>query len=263
MLNFCTMSDYNYITQYLSLCESIAANHDAYHIYTLASCQKSLSTLKRLKLPNVTLISLSEIDTDALRALRKRIRHAEYVWALKPSFIQRVLRDVDRVMYVDADGYFFNTAQIILKCVGNAPLGVTPHRFTPKYRCYIKNGEFNAGFIYVKRCKQTMDCLKSWNDCCVSTNRKGRMVEQLHLNAWPSEYDAHVIGHKGINLAPWNQKQYSYSIKHGKFFVGTDPIVLYHFHQGLKTAYPMHEFLQARVYPIYRDALKRAKKRVQ
>ena len=38
-----------------------------------------------------------------------------------------------------------------------------------------------------------------------------------------------IIDHIGINTAPWNAQQYTFSVKNGKYFVNNLPLVLYHF----------------------------------
>jgi len=258
MLEYCTLFDANYLVQGLALYESINHHHTDYRLHVLAFCKKSYATLKGLHLPNVVLYSATEIESQALSRIRPRLSNFEYACALKPGFILRILQDAEYIVYVDADSYFFNTGWHAIGPVkeSNAPLAVTPHRFSPAHKRYIVNGEFNAGLIYAARAG--IPCLEDWNHHCTA-HRTGRMTDQRLLNDWPKQWGAHVINHKGFNLAPWNQEQYTYDVRRGGVrFVDTQPVLLYHFHQGLGTHYSLASFVRNYLYKPYQKALDRA-----
>ena len=259
MLEYCTLFDANYLTQGLALYESIATHHTDYRLHVLAFCGKSSAVLKRLDLPNLILYSVAEVETPALRNMRKRLSNFEYACALKPSFILRTLHDTEYVVYVDADSYFFNTGWHVIgpiRADSSIPVAITPHRFAPANKRFIKNGIFNAGAIYAAR--TGIPCLENWNHRCI-TDRKGRMTDQRLLNDWPKQWGAHIIEHKGFNLAPWSQEQYTYDVRRGVLYVDNQFLVLYHFHQGLKPAYGLAPFVKTYLYEPYRKALDKAK----
>lgn len=260
MLEYCTLFDANYLTQGLALYESINHHHADYRLHVLAFCEKSFGVLRKLNLPNTVLYSVADVETPALRSLHPKLDKFEYACALKPGLMLRALRKAEYVVYVDADSYFFNTGWHAIGTVkeGNAPLAVTPHRFSPAYKRYVVNGVFNAGLIYAARAG--IPCLEDWNRRCIA-NRTGRMTDQRLLNDWPKQWGAHVINHKGFNLAPWNQEQYTYDVRRGGVrFVDTQPVILYHFHQGLGTHYNLAPFVRDYLYKPYREALDRAGK---
>lgn len=257
MLEYCTLFDANYLTQGLALYESIDTHHRDYRLHVLALCGKSSAVLKRLGLPNVTLYTVAEVETLALRNMRSRLSNFEYACALKPNFMLRALHDAEYVAYVDADSYFFNTGWLVIGPLrdGSAPVAITPHRFAPAYEHFIKNGIFNAGLIYATRAG--IPCLEDWNHRCI-TERKGLMTDQRLLNDWPKQWGAYIIEHKGFNLAPWNQIQYTYDMRRGIPYVNSQPLVLYHFHQGLKPSYILAPFVRTYLYKPYQKALDRA-----
>jgi len=255
MIEYCTLFDMSYLAQGLALYKSIDKHHAAYRLHILAACDESYAILKELNLPNVVLYSLAEVETDALRKLHPLLKHFEYVCALKPNFMLEVLQTADHVAYIDADSYFFSTGETLIRSFredSSIPVAITPHRFTPTRRHFLKNGEFNAGFIYATH--DGIPCLKEWNRRCVE-NRTGRMTDQQCINAWPKQWNAHIIKHKGLNLAPWNQEQYKYSLRNGQVYVDDDPLIWYHFHQGQTPAYHLDEFVSQHVYQIYKGDL--------
>lgn len=258
MLEYCTLFDVSYLTQGLALYESVNHHHADYRLHILALCKKSLSVLRRLNLSNTMLYSVADIETPALRGMRSILSNFEYACALKPSFMLRVLRETEYVVYVDADSYFFNTGWHVIGPLrdSDAPVAITPHRFAPAHKRFIVNGVFNAGCIYATR--SGVHCLENWERRCV-IDRTGRMTDQRLLDEWPEKWGAHIITHKGFNLAPWNQIQYTYDVRRGGVcFVDTQPVILYHFHQGLKTHYSLAPCVRSHLYKLYQEALSRA-----
>lgn len=258
MIEYCTLFDINYLVQGLTLYESMHRHHKNYRLHVLALCTEAFNVLKRLNLPNIVLYSAADVETPELRSMRPGLSDSEYIWIFKPDFIMLVLAEVECVIYLDADSYFFNTCDISSIGVDSMTVAaVTPHRFTPVHNCFAMNGVFNAGFIYAARAG--IPCLGDWKHRCI-VDRKGIITDQVHLNSWPGKWGAHIIKHKGINLAPWNQAgQYQYSIRENQIYVEDDPLVWYHFHQGLKPAYTLDKFVTHHIYTPYREALCRAK----
>jgi len=258
MLEYCTLFDANYLAQGLALYESISKHHEDYRLHILTLCEKSFGVLKKLGLPNIILYLAADVETPELRSMRPRLSSSEYIWVFKPGFIMLTLLKTRHVAYVDADSYFFNTCDISSIGVDDkTPTAVTPHRFTPIHEHFAINGAFNAGFIFAARAG--IPCLKDWNHRCIA-DRRGIITDQVHLNNWPEQWGAHIIRHKGINLAPWNQAgQYRYSVRKGQVYVDDDPLIWYHFHQGLKPSYNLAPFVRTYIYEPYREALGRAR----
>jgi len=262
MLEYCTLFDVNYLTQGLALYESINHHHADYRLHILALCEKSLGVLKKLSLPNAMLYSVADIETPALRSLRPTLSNFEYACALKPSFMLRVLRETEYVVYIDADSYFYNTGWHVvgpLRADSAVTVAITPHRFAPAHVRFAVNGNYNAGVIYAT-CDGT-PCLENWERRCI-VNRKGRMTDQQLLDDWPKQWGAHIITHEGLNLAPWNQEQYTYDVRRGVLYVNRQTLVHYHFHQGLKPAYGLVPFVRDYLYKPYQEALDRARKMI-
>jgi hypothetical protein len=241
---------------------SMECHCQPYHLWVLALNEGTRGVLGGLQLPNVTYVPMAEVETAELRAVRPRRTWPEYVWTVKPEWILSVMQRVGAVTYVDGDGFFFGSPDPMFGEIGDAPLAVTPHRFPDRLSAYIQNGQFNGGFIYARE----IDAIKEWAaqclEWCFLQYDADRFVDQKYLNAWPDKWGAHVVDHPGVNLAPWNQERYEYSMVDGAPAVDGQSIIWYHFHQGLAPAYPLRPFVEHQIYGAYRAAMGAAEKRL-
>lgn len=267
MRHYCTIVDENYLVRGLTLHASMERHCQPYCLWILALTGGALKVLDKLALPNVKVVPFSSVETSALKTARAGRTWVEYVWTCKSSWILWVLRQpaVDSMVYVDADSYFFAGPASLFDEIGDNSLAITPHRFSPDRKYLLANGVFNAGFIYARQYPQALHCLQAWAqqciDWCYSRHEGDRYMDQKYLNTWPKVWGAHVIRHKGVNLAPWNQAgQYQYSMRGERVYVGSDPLIWYHFHQGLKPSYRLAPFMKAHIYKPYRKALDRARR---
>jgi len=264
MRHYATYFDHNYLKQGLALHASMERHCHPYHLWILALCDETWDYLTRSKLPNVTVVNMEGFETAALKAARANRTWREYIWTLTGSWMLYALNmhDLDHISYIDADCYFFSSPEPIYEEIGAAPLGITPHRFAPKYRKFEVNGLYNVGLVYATR--EGIPCLNHWAEQCVEwcyyRNEDGRFADQKYLDKWPENWGAHVISHKGANLAPWNQAQYKYVVYKDHLYVNEQKLIWYHFHQGLEPKWQIHEFVNVLVYPPYEVAFRLAEK---
>ena len=280
MRNYCTYFDIKYIRQGLALHESMERHCQPYHLWILALCDDTWKLLTRHLLPNVTVVNLNAIETAKLEAARPTRTWQEYIWTLTGTWMVWVMRrnELDHINYMDADCYFFSDPQPVFDEIGDAPLGITPHRFPPHRKHFEVNGLFNVGLVYANR--QGLPCLEEWAaqtiEWCYNRSEDGKYADQKYLDEWPEKWGAHSIQHLGANLAPWNQEQYEYTIQDRLLWVNTHPameyeppqllgrltwshypLIWYHFHQGFDPKWPIHPTLMEWAYPRYREAWKR------
>ena len=265
MRHYCTYFDINYLAKGLALIESMQTYCQPYHLWVLALCDETETTLNLLGLPNVSIVSMSDFETPELLAIKENRSPIEYIWTCTGKWILHMLDaapEINHLNYIDADLLFFSDPEPIFEEIGDAPIGITPHRFSPRMRAWLKIGEFNVGLIYVKRCLSGLSCIQEWAGKCIEwcywRHENDQYCDQKYLNEWPMHWGAHSIQHKGANLAPWNQEQYGYSLRGGRIFVDDDPLLWYHFHKGLKPGYVIEPFVQTHIYEMYRQALERA-----
>lgn len=116
---------------------------------------------------------------------------------------------------------------------------------------YVKNSDVGLERLGVWAEKSIEWCYHAHGD------KPDQFGNQKYLDVWPEVEGVHVIEHKGANLAPWNQIQYSYSVRDGVFYVDEYPVVFYHFHGGLRTKYNLHNMIYIRVYNDYMGTMKK------
>lgn len=58
------------------------------------------------------------------------------------------------------------------------------------------------------------------------------MADQMYLDEWPGRYkNLYLFKHKGINLAPWNVKNFRIKKKKsGQISIDGDDLIFFHFH---------------------------------
>lgn len=254
MNHYCTSVDKGYLSRVEALHRSMEIHCKPYVLWILALTEETRLLLERLAFLNARVVSMATVETEAIRATKSGRRWDEYVWTVKPSWILWLLEnEIEAVTYVDGDGFFFNSPDTMFAEIGDAPLAITPHRLQLGYESYLVNGIYNGGFVHAKQ--SGLPCLHEWAAQCIEwcylRYEDGHFVDQKYLNEWPEKWGAHSILHKGVNLAPWNQAQYTYTLRNGSPFVGNDPVVWFHFHGGLATAYPLHPFIKEHIYAVY------------
>lgn len=251
-----------YLVKFLALRESLEMYCRPYSLFLLALDRRTGKALS--KLANVEIVNLSRVETDQVKARKEKIPANDYVWLLKTFWLRFLLEDygLPHLLYLDADSLFFASPKELYQQLSQADLAITPHRFSSQFKHYEKNGLYNAGFIWMRQNKAALDCVKDWTATALAY-KHGHLTEQKCLTDWPKIYGAQVIEHLGVNLAPWNQRRYTYSKRNGDIFVESNLLIWYHFHQGIETHYPLHPFIKKHVYSWYRKALARAELQLQ
>ena len=267
MRHYCTITDSNYLLRFLALYESMRYCQP-FTLWTLVLDDRTAQKLEEMNLPGVTAVPLSVIVDDRLMQAKSNRSRIEFIWTLKASFMQAILRDelgADSIAHVDADMLFFSNPTPAFTEIGSAPVAVAPHRYSP--RCAPRGttpGVYNGGFVYVARAG--MDFLDWWAAACIEWcywhHDAGRYVDQKYLDDAPERWGAHALKHKGAHLGPWNQEQYGYSLRDGQIFVDDDPLLWYHFHKGLEPGFVLCPFVEKCIYGDYREALEHAEWRM-
>ncbi|MBU0846875.1 hypothetical protein KKH23_06755 [Patescibacteria group bacterium] len=259
MRHYCALIDIGYLKYFLALHESMQRWCKPFTMHMLALDEQVARDL--VGIDNVETVPLSTIETEEIRLLKPQREYKHYVWTLKPLWIRRVTQEVGSVTYLDTDSYFFSSPDGLYEEIGDADMAITPHRFMPSRMHWLpKVGQFNAGFIYFKG---EHECLSNWCDQTLEFcgRKEGYFVDQMYLNEWPDRWGAHIVRHKGINLAPWNQGegQYTYGHQDGVVYVDEDQLVWYHFHHHIVPHYKLDPFVQKFLYEPYKEVLEQIK----
>jgi len=219
MEHYVTLFDANFLPAGLCLYRSMRERAGAFRLWVLCMDTTVEARLRELDLPDVRLIPLHEIETEALLAVKPGRTAGEYCWTLTPFVPECVLaRDpsATRVTYIDADLYFFDDPRILFDEFesSGAHVLITEHAFAPEYARSVKAGIYCVQFMTFRNTPEARGAMHWWQDRCVEWcfNRyeDGKIGDQKYLDDWPERFPGivHVLRQKERTLAPWNAAHY-------------------------------------------------------
>jgi len=219
MEHFCTLFDIGFLPQGMALHTSLQRHAKPFVLWVLCMDEAVEDALKRLALKDVRLISLRDIETPALLAIKSGRSRAEYCWTLTPFLPQAVMdRDAsaERVTYVDADCWFINDPHLILKEMDDAKKDVliTPHGYLSEHDQSKTNGRFCVQFVPFRKTSAGLEVLSWWQERCLewcfAKAENGLFGDQKYLDQWPQLFPhaVHILGNTQLTLAPWNAARY-------------------------------------------------------
>lgn len=236
--HFVTLFDSNFLPMGMCLHTSLMQHGQPFHLWILCIDELVEHQLRKLALPNVSLIALQEVETEALLSVKSSRTRGEYCWTLTPFTPQIVFdrdKTVDRVTYLDADLFFFDSPQILLREFENSRKHVliTEHAYAPEYCRTETSGRFCVQFMTFRRTPDGIKVMQWWqNRClewCYDRVENGKFGDQKYLDLWPTLFtdDVHILTQVNKTLAPWNVRHFA------KKQDGNIAPVFYHFH-GLR-----------------------------
>jgi hypothetical protein len=244
MVYFCTLFDSKYFSRGLAMYESLRDHARDFHLFIFAFDDASLDSLRRLNLPGATIISLSEFEDDELLRVKPTRSKGEYCWTCTSSTILYVLKKykVPGCTYLDADLYFYDSPEILLREMRDCSVMITSHRHAPEDGYLIKKrGKYCVQFITFKNDEKGLRVLEWWRNACIdwcyARVEDGKFGDQKYLDDWPERFEGVCeLEHHGGGIAPWNVPQYScgdesWRIRVRQKRTGMEwPVIFYHFH---------------------------------
>jgi len=243
--NFCTLFDRNYFYKGLAMYNSLAANcTEDFNLWILCLDGLTYELLRQMNLPHVRLVTSEEFESPELLEVKAERNVAEYSWTCASNFMWFLLQknsSWDKLIYLDADLYFFNDPKILIAELGDKDIMITSHRYTRKYDQAAVSGKYCVQFIIFKNNKNSLAALDWWRlaclDWCFDYLDKGRLGDQKYLDDWPTRFQGvYELRHLGGGVAPWNVQQYDFLVKNNKIYGQVKkqsdkwPLVFYHFH---------------------------------
>ena len=239
MHNFCTLFDSNYLTRALVMYRSLEKTGERFRLYAVCFDDLAYQILRKLDLPNLTVIPLETFESPALLAVKNQRTAGEYCWTCTSHVIHYVLDTyrLPEVTYVDADLCFYEKPSVLLREfeASGASVLITSHRYTPRYDQSATSGIYCVQFMTFKADKRGLAALNWWQDRCLEWcyNRieDGKFGDQKYLDDWLQRFEGvHALEHIGGGVAPWNVQQYQLSARGERLYVDQTPLVFYHFH---------------------------------
>jgi len=238
---FCTLFDSGYAMRGLVLYHSLARVCDDFRLRVFCMDDETKSILDRLELPNLITVSLPELeahDRDLL-AVKPTRGHVDYLLTATPCICLYTLErepDVDLITYLDADLMFFRDPAPLFDELGDASVGITPHRYPPRLKRYeALSGIYNVQFLPFRRDDRGLEVLRWWRERCLEwcyfRYEDGKLGDQKYLDDWPTRFrGVHVLENPGGGLAPWNVENYELARANGSPTVDGRPLIFHHYH---------------------------------
>jgi hypothetical protein len=275
MYHFCTITTADHLFKTLALYDSVSAiSSDAFlHVLYIDTLPTPLPT------GNIAFYSINDLShlPSAQTVISKYSSSKDKLrWSLKPVFLRLLLDEGhDKVIYTDNDIYFSGDYRFLFDLLDTYDFLLTPHHY-PRDPAKDQNwleanfrvGLYNAGFIGVN--KNAAKDLEWWTACCAYRCEKnalrGTFDDQKYLDLIPVINEkAHIVRHKGCNVAEWNRTVISRTEKDGQILLDNQyPLVFVHFNGTTVRAISQgEEPLLKKSLDLYIDNLKKHKTDVQ
>ena len=228
MKNFCTAADVNFAPRVLALNDSLKKFSNDYTLHLLCLDKEIFDAIEDENIKKYSLSSLMRTDKllesassnkPSREALinSKSIEQAtklQFIWALSAYFSWYCLDvlEIEDILYIDSDIYFYNDWRVIYESVGEASVGIVEHRC--KYN--PDNGKYNVGIVYFKNDLDGYRCAFFWKNWLLTVGHEyyeshSTCGDQKYLELFPILFDNVIVLDKFIgHLAPWNFLSHEY-----------------------------------------------------
>lgn len=236
---FCSIASEKYVVKVLTLYRSLFNQMQNFHLWICCVDDASYTLLESLNLSNATLISLDKIENESIKAIQSKRKLNEFCWTLKPVLCSYILENynVEKLIYCDADIYFFSHPQAIYDEWEGHSVWITRQRATGEME--KSNGTYQAGLLGFSRNGSSEIILKWWMEKCLEwcfdypEPDIPRWGDQKYLDQLPKLFsNIKISEHDGINAAPWNiilNPRELISMRNEKLFINEHELVAYHF----------------------------------
>lgn len=285
-LHFATYFDKHYLTRGLALYQSLASHSPPLKLWVLCLDDETFATLHRLRLRNVELISIDELERadPGLLAVKPTRQPVEYFWTCGPAYLRYLFDtrpEIDLLTYVDADVCFFDSPAPIYAQLGGGSILLVEHRQSHLVPASgLLTGLFNVGLLAFQRTANALACIERWREQCIEwcflRKEEGRFGDQKYLDEWPSRWpDVVVLDLKGAGVGPWNLGSYTFTQDGDTVLVDDEPLIFYHFsmlRRIVGSLYdatlwmwrtPMETTVRRRIYEPYLRQLQQASRLVK
>ena len=254
---FCTLFDKNYLYQGVALHESLVHYAGDFRLYALCMDSTAYALLARMRSSSLIPVSVDEINTPEISAVRARTTHGQFCWVCQALICEFVLDRFQPEMttYLEADSLFFSSPEPLFEELGTRSVSLVPHNYSPEFDNSPTAGRFCVQFNAFRNDAQAREVLRYWKECCFKYDRSAPQAYpgQTSLDDWPNRFDrVAVIRHAGAGVAPWNIRGYELTQTEAGPHVNGVPVVFYHFHQYGRVKGGSHELGG---YPLSREVV--------
>jgi glycosyltransferase involved in cell wall biosynthesis len=200
----------------------------------------------------IRVILPSELDIDREEFERMAIYYdvMELSTALKPLGMKYLLDNGTEIaVYLDPDIRVFSELVEIPKHLVSTSIALTPHTLheiprdglRPSDFDIMASGTFNLGFIAIRKCAESYEFLRWWNERlvfdCISDIENNLFTDQRWIDFVPSYFSFSIIKDYGYNVAYWNLHERKMTRLDSGISVNDHPLRFFHF-SGYKPDMP-------------------------
>lgn len=167
----------------------------------------------------------------------------EFSTSLKPFIALQLLKQYNKVIFLDPDTAIFAPLDPVLADLDSAPVVLTPHYRKPQPNTDFESdlgmmrfGSFNLGFFAVRGGCEAENFLNWWNHRCTSfsfmESQFGLSTDQKWVSIAPCFFEFLKISFDpGYNAAPWNtfERKLSKFINGHYYFEDGSRLIFFHF----------------------------------
>lgn len=241
--NYCTLFDSFFLSRGLALYYSLKETTPDFKLYVFPFDKKAADVLKAMNFDNLVIVEQDEFENDELRKIKTQRTRGEYCWTCTPVIIDFCIQkfNLSQCTYLDADLFFFSSANKLIDEMGNNSVLITDHRYTPRYDQSKKSGKYCVQFVTFKNDKNGLEVLNWWKQACIEwcfdRYEDGKFGDQKYLDNWPRQFTGiYDSPNEGAGLAPWNIQQYAIlsgdkplRVRNKKTLQDWE-VIFYHFH---------------------------------
>jgi hypothetical protein len=277
-----TICSNNYLAQAKVLGMSLKEHQpdDPFYIFL---CDEKIPEIDYSSLADAV-IPIADIEP-AIQQLALKYNIIELNTCIKPRVFEYLLHEkhMHKVLYLDPDIQVFSPLTTLYEMLDRADILLTPHIYTPipidgktpAEHTFLNYGIYNLGFAGVSNREAAHRFTSWWKEHTYQEGfiavEKGIFVDQLPVNHAPLFFNtAHILQHRGANMAPWNLHERYLSLQQGKYVVNENEALLFYHFSSFRVdsnELPLHYYnrftLAARpdlqpLYAAYNEALKAA-----
>jgi len=232
--NICTLFDKNFLHKGLTLYECLKNKLDTeFTLHCLCIDQETFNVVDSIndqKIIAYNLIDIENSNKDLIKLKESGFKSnygdafSQYCWSLTPFFCDLIINqdNVEEVLYVDSDIYFYEGFDLIKKEVKSKSIGIVTHRTSYHLNKETDVGKYNVGIVYFKGDSTGKDCSRFWRNLLLNpaneySSRYGTCGDQKYLELFEVKFGKEnvciiddLVGHG----APWCFDSYSYLEKY-------------------------------------------------
>ena len=266
---FCTVADYNFRRRVWALNQSLIKQSDNYILYVLAIDEEAKIEFSKnsWKNKNIKVIFLNDLISSDKHLLKcsqnqpsyealnvsggdmQRATRMQFIWSLSAYFTWYCLEnfEIDDILYIDADIYFFNDWTKIYDNTEGTNIGIVEHRcpYSPS------NGKYNVGIVYFKNNFDGYRCSTWWKNCMLFPDNEyyathGMCGDQKYLELFEKLFDGvEVLDKYFAHLAPWNYAYHGFDGHGSAVWQGEYQKIMYCHFSNFKPNYENNTYLMA------------------